>query len=283
MSINIFSDSFITSKFPGAGGITSPVIDKFVNLSDSLSTSQYKIDQTVYAQYYNQLAKAAEAAAGKMLFVPATQSGSGLAGIPTYSPSCFSGVGSGAVGVSGNSTVDKIFGPYIFKTTLYNLWQNASSRYSYSLREKPSGGIVPFEIIVTSATGYNYDNVLYGGFTLRKGEDLYNLIVGNGNVQVAISLQPKRNTFGVPSSSALSSSSVNTNYNTIKYLNNLGCSCYTVSSSDHLIIRGMVWDRLKTFDNPSIETDDSDIGWSGQSWVLFASNVEVVVTVTRFE
>ena len=279
MAINIFESSFINSRFPGSKGVPSAEIDQFVNLLDSTSINNSADDQIAWAQYYNKLVNSVRALQQYVIFEPSEATGVGECGLPTYSVSCISGVGTGRVGVLTDLSVDSLTQTYTKTIRLDYIYHWYSTRLSSSYRQKPTGSVIPFEIVFTSDESINYSKTTYPGLRLVQSQTLWDSYVGSGNPQVSLSLAPLRS-LGNPSTQSLATTgNPYSTYNGPGWLHSLRLTYYTIKTSDHLLIRGCIYDYGKA-DDPTIGTG-SDIAWAESTWLKYGQRAELVVSLMK--
>lgn len=264
--VNLYS-GYEEIDFPGSGGMKNPLIDRFIDLTDSLVTSGVREDQRAWAQVYNKMVNAVTEVQRWFWFEVKARSGSGICNEGTWTLSCSAVT---PVVPSGDGTVRRVYPPTEFRIPLSELIDFPSPTYTTN---GASGTCLYYEVVITKSTAVSYAHMPSKDKLLRQGMSYWNQIVGgSGIVLVSAVLAPIRDSSGIPEVTPWNYTTVTpTRYRNTGYIHSLRVSCHAVRTPDHFIVRGLVYDYV----SQHLNVDIYDV------WKSNGDDIELVVTITR--
>lgn len=215
MPIDIFDPNFPLSNFPGPSGISDPQIDQFVNLIDSVTATQVRDDQKVYAQFYNKLRNAVESCQRYVVMTSAS--------------AC---IASGS-GYDGDGSVSNLGKVYEHSISLQKFVGFAHNNHQLSL----SGNTLPFEFVIVPNTNHSYQNIPNPSSVLIVNEGLYS-ILKTQKYCMTVNLRTM-NDGGTLASGVASGATYPYGYALA-----LSCSSHIVHGGDMISVRGLIIDHV---------------------------------------
>lgn len=222
INIDIFDSSFENSVFPGNKGVANAEIDKFVNVSDSLTIPALRTDQKAYAQYYNKLRNAVLSCQTHLAVTPNV----------TSCPLSSNQIGS-------NGSISDISLPYFHTVFLNDLigWADRLHTVNFTTQ------VLPFEFVITPTDNPLFSNMWKKDKFYIVSENVYNLILGGSIVSVALS--------AVDTSAELQNNPVSTaSPYTDSMINYFSTTHHVVQGAGYIGVRGFITNHhgIKTRD-----------------------------------
>jgi hypothetical protein len=259
------SQEWITDQivFPAA-------IDKFLSVYDNINPSYRNIDEIIFGEHYNKLAAAVNMLQSMIVFVPSSEWVSGSCGNPfQQTPVCPGRKTTGPGGTSGDNTLRNLSRPYVISMSLSGLINAVCPNIVRT--QVTSGGVIPFEIVVTQNLAVDYSECPEYGRTIIQDKTLFNTIRGSKNVMVSAraALYPDWNddAFTIYSGSR-----------PVSYLNDIVVNCFSAIKPNFLFIRGYVIDMRYAAAVPENLTGGMWRQWTGNT---FGGDIQIEFSIVK--